>query len=657
MILIIRSTTLSMLLFYAVCASAQKREFGKFNIFDNDYTVFSKDTTASAVYLYEYGDNYFEVRDDYVWLITRYHARIKILKKEGFEHANIEIPYYHNENSKEKVQKIRAITHNGKIKTSLLKDAIFDTDENERWSAKKFTFPNVSVGSILEYTYEVQSPFFFNLNGWNFQSDIPKVYTEYNAKIPGNWVYNRSLIGELELDVNEATLKKDCFTIPRASEPASCENLVYVMKEVPAFRENESYMLAGSNYRSKLKFELAEYEGFTGIKKRYTKSWKDVDREFKQDKDLGRQLNKKNFFEKKVPDSILTEGKLLERAKKIYAYVQNHFNWNEKNGVWKDNRVKIAFDNRKGNTAEINITLINLLNAAGIKSNMMLSATRNRGLPKKNEPVMSDFNYVIAKTNIDGVNYLLDATDKKIPFGMLPFRCLNYYGRVMDFDDKSYWHPIEAEKNNKKIVRVSAVLDSEKNTFKGVFNTINTGYYSVNKRNMLEGISNQKYLSTLEESSEKDFVITEYELKKEFSNDKKLVEQFGFEIENVDHQGKIFLNPFLIQFNTSNPFKSKNRYYPIDFGYTRSNTYTLSLAIPEGYKVKSLPDSKSMALQDKSCILRFECKEQKTGNINVFYEFKLNGTQYHSDAYDLIKLMFEEAVLAQTKSYIVLEKV
>jgi len=220
----------------------KKVEFGLLSASEQAFTTYAKDTTAHAVYLYEKGENYFEVRGNYVWLIKKYHAKKKILDKQGLDEADITIPYYRSDKSKEIVNDIRALTHNGVVKHSLRKENVYDTDVSERWSVKKFTFPDVQEGSILEYSYEIQSPFFFNLTGWKFQEAIPKVYTEYNAKIPGNYKYNRALIGEIALDVNEATIKKSCFSIPRATESADCEVLKYVMKDVPAFKEGEEYM-------------------------------------------------------------------------------------------------------------------------------------------------------------------------------------------------------------------------------------------------------------------------------------------------------------------------------------------------------------------------------------------------------------------------------
>ncbi len=637
---------------------SQEPKFGELTPFEKEFVGYKKDTTAMAVYLYERGDNYFDIRNDRIWLITEYHAKIKILKKDGYDKANVEIPYYHSDDATEAVINIRGITHNGVQRSGLHKDKVYKVDINERWSAKRFTLPNVQLGSIVEYTYEIQSPFFFNLKGWDFQEDIPKVYTEYHAKIPGNWVYNRTLIGELGLAVNDAKVKKNCFSVPGIPNSASCEVLTYAMKDVPAFEEAEDYMLSGKNYRAGLKFELSEYHRFRGGISKYTKSWKDVDKEFRTDRDIGSQLKKKNFFEKNVPEGLLhNDADELTRAKNIYAFVKEHYTWNEKYGLWHDNRVKKAFDEHQGNVAEINITLINLLNAAGIKADMTLLATRGYGLPTMTHPVMSDFNYIVAKVDIDGKTYLLDATVKDLPFGMLPFKCLNYYGRVMDFDKESYWMDIEPEPKNSKVVRTQMSFDVEEGKAMGLFSVVSSGYESIDIRGELRSSTEEEYLDDLEEKIGDDFYITSYEVQEENSNEKRLSQKFGFEIENVLQGDRIYLDPFVVKFFGKNPFTTSKRYYPIDFGYLRNYGYSLNLIVPEGYTVKSLPEEKSMALPGNAGFLRFQFRPNGNGMVNVFFDLRLNATQYRSDAYDIIKEFFAHAVQAQTKSYVVLEKI
>lgn len=644
---------------FSCCANltfGQDFTFGELSDSHKNFTKYEKDTTASAVYLYEKGKNFFEVRRGYVRLITQYHGIIKILKKEGFDHATIQIPYYHTDKSTDKVEKIRALTYNNGVRVGLDKENVFDVDLSDRWSAKRFTFPNIKVGSVLEYTYEIESLFYDYHMGWEFQSEIPKVYSEYNAEIPGNYVYNRSLNGEFELDVNEADIKGNCFSIPSSNNNADCEVLKYAMNDIPAFPEDEQFMLAKDNYISKLEFELSEHKRFDGRIDKYTKSWKDVDKEFRTDKDIGTQLRKKNFFESHVPENLLTEGDEITKAKNIFAFVQKHYAWNEEYGLWRNNRVKQAFSEKIGNAAEINITLINLLNAADIKVDMMLLATRGLGLPKQQHPVMNDFNYLIAKAEIGGETYLLDAVDDEIPFGIISYRCLNYIGRVMDFKNESYWYEIKPSHQSKRIVRAQITLDFEDQKAVGIFDDISRGYESVFQKRKINSMSDEDFLDEIENDNEENIRIISHEIKADNPEKSLLSQRFQFEIEDLEQSKTIYFNPFLIHFFKTNPFVSEERHFPIDFGYQRNYGYAASIKIPENYKVKDLPEALNLGLPQDSGLLRFKCSESN-GVVSVFFDLKLNAPQYTSEAYTLVKTFFAKAVDIQKQSLIVLEKI
>ena len=632
-------------------------EFGKLTAFEKEFATYEKDTTVNAVYLQEKGENYFEVRQNGVWLISKYHAKKKILDKQGFDEADIKIPYYRSEKSSESVHKIRAITHNGNSRFELKQDRFYSVDVSENRSEIRFVFPDVKEGSILEYTYEIQSPFFFNLTGWEFQDKIPKLYSEYNAKIPGNYLYNRTLVGELSLDVNDAKLTRNCFSVPGIPKKADCEVLRYVMKDIPAFEEDEKYMLSPSNYRSALEFELSEYRRFDGSVEKYTKTWRDVDKEFRSDRDIGGQLRKRNFFEKNVPEDLLVNKEdELTKAKNIYEFVKGYYTWNGKYGIFKNNRVKEAFDEKNGNVAEINITLINLLNAADIETDLMLLSTRSHGLPKRNHPVMSDFNYVVARTQIDGEVYLLDATEKIMPFGMLPFRCLNYYGRVMDLDGDSYWQDIEPETRNARAIRLQMDLDIDNGTANGLFDELSLGHEAVFKKEQINSMSKDEYLEEIERKLDDDFVVESYEVEEEPSDERKLTEHFRFTLKNLNQTETLYFNPFIIQFFDSNPFKAEKRHYPVDFGFLRSYKYLANIKIPEGYEIKKLPESSIMALPGNSGILRFECNESQ-GSVAVYFDLQLKATQYNSDGYAYLKEFFKNVVTIQSQSYLVLSKI
>lgn len=630
--------------------------FGQLSDFDKNLTIYEKDSTANAVVLYEKGNNQFLVIDNKIFIEKKYYVKIKILKKEGLDNANIIIPFRSTEKISETVFDIKAITHNKDSQNNLSQSDIYRVGIGLNLGAVKFAFPNVKVGSIIEYEYTLFSPFIYNFKGWKFQSNIPKIYSEFNAKIPGNYKYNRSLIGFLKLDINESTKEKNCFNVGFAYA-AECEVLKYAINDIPAFDLDEEFTLSPLNYLSRIDFELASTVSFNiGKVHNYTASWEDVDKEFKKDKNIGRQLTKKGFFEKNVPESLLTEGDSLTRAKNIFNFVKDRFTWNGKYGIHRDIRVKSAFDNKTGNIGEINISLINLLNSAGLKTDLVLLSTRSNGLPKKSHPVMSDFNYVIAKTIIGGKTYLLDASDKLMPFGMLPYRALNYQGRVMDFKNDSYWETITPQKDNQLYVLANLELDPESYKITGSYNEMNSGYLAIKRKKVLNDTTEDDYLNGKEKEIGVNAEINEYNLVEEQSNEKRTVENFSYTNNTVLDQNTLYINPFLVKsFGSSNPFTAEDRKYPVDFGFKRTYTYAAKITIPTEYTVVEIPKSINLSLPNKGGRLQM-LVNSKSNLITVSFKLIINKEQYSPEEYFSLKELFKQVINAQNNSLIVLKK-
>ena len=207
-------------------------------------------------------------------------------------------------------------------------------------------------------------------------------------------MYNKRLKGFKKLDIKKQSIKKRCFYFMGLEKEADCEELTYAMRDITAFKE-EKYLTSKKNYLSGIAFELSEYHYFDGRKEKFTKTWKDVDKQFKYDYEIGRQLKKIGYTKKLLPQELFVEPDDLKKAINTYHYIQNYFNWDGKHRLFKDVDFKKAFKTRVGNATEINIALCNALNAVGISTNIMLISTRKNGLPTYVHPVMSDFNYAI----------------------------------------------------------------------------------------------------------------------------------------------------------------------------------------------------------------------------------------------------------------------
>ncbi len=618
-----------------------------------DITIktFDKDSTANAVVIYEYGNSYVDK-----WsfaLLTEIKQKIKILKREGFDKSIVSVLLYNNGSKKEKIKDISGITYNlenGEItQTKLQQNEIFEEIYNENYTLIKFTLPNIKEGSVITYNYTIESPYLYKYRGWEFQSDIPKLYSEYNTSIPGNYEYNIKLVGFKKFEVNEQSLVKNCIEVGNGSS-ANCINTTYAMKDIPAFID-EDYMTTRSNYLSRIEYELKTIRHFDGRVDHITKTWKTVDSELKNDKNLGRELSNKTglkdvFINNKVPDND------LEKAQAIYKYVQTNYTWNKDYNIFKDVSVKDLIKEKSGNVSEINILLHNLLLEHDIQVYPVLLSTRNNGFPTKLYPVISDFNYLINQIIIDEKTYFLDATDNFLAFGELPFHCLNEYGRLMDFKDGSYWVDIVPEKYSNIQYRFDLSLNDNE-ILNGNIEVISTGYHALPlKRRYYE--NPESYLKFYKESYP-SIQFIDNKVNSEDKTNYDFKEQLEVEIGTEVIGDKIYLNPFLFESFKENPLKLQERTYPIDFGFKDAYLYAFKIRIDDAYEVLEVPKDFSHALPNNKGTLLLNTTVEEN-SILIYHKINFNASIYEMEYYPYLKQFFSQIVDIQKNSLIVLKK-
>ncbi|RZK18649.1 MAG: transglutaminase domain-containing protein [Pedobacter sp.] len=134
-------------------------------------------------------------------------------------------------------------------------------------------------------------------------------------------------------------------------------------------------------------------------------------------------MKRKDVYKDLIPLITKDATDDLSKAKAIYNYIKKQVKWDNYYGIYSADNIKKSLDNRSGNTADINLNLIAALSAANLDAEAIILSTRENGTINKLYPVISDFNYVVAKVNIGEKSYLLDATEPLLPFGLLPLRC------------------------------------------------------------------------------------------------------------------------------------------------------------------------------------------------------------------------------------------
>ncbi|WP_169301408.1 DUF3857 domain-containing protein [Pontimicrobium aquaticum] len=631
---------------------------------DLQTNIYAKDTTANALVIYEKGNSY--VHKETYKLVTEIERKVKILNKEGENESTVEIYLYNSDDKKreEKISKIVAKTYNlenGSIrKTSIRDNEVFKEVYDKNNTIVKFTLPKIASGSVITYSYRLESPFMYNYKEWEFQEDIPKLYSEYNTSIPGNYEYNIKLVGGLSFSKNESVIEKKCLSanskvtgMQSASVPyADCVNTIYAMEDIPAFIE-ENYMTSSKNYLSKMDYELKTVTSFNGSKDRISRTWKEVDKELKGYSSLGRQLKKGNLIKDLLGTSITDEPNQLNKAKKIYDFVQKNYTWNEEYLRLREAPLKDLIKNKSGNVSQINLLLHNLFIENDIKSTPILLSTRANGFATKLFPVISEFNYLITQVEIDNKTFLLDATDSYLTFGQLPFRCLNDYGRLLDLKKGSSW--LDITKTTPSIIQHQVNLKfDDQGALKGVVNSRYTEYFALNKKKAYY-TNPEDYLEDFE-NNYLDIEVISHKVKNQNNNSDKFQESYEINFSDLDTSSNIlYLNPFINKFISTNPFKLQQRTYPIDFGYKMIYMYNFQLDLGENYEIAELPESKRIKLPNNTGDYTFAINT--IGNkVNISLKINTNETRYAPEYYPALKEFISNIINTQTNTLLTLKK-
>lgn len=634
----------------SITLKAQDFAFGVHERNDIELKMNVIDSVSSAVVLKEYGKAFFQTDDSRgeINLVFDHHVKVKIFNKSGADQANIVIPTYKNGDQLEMIYDIVAVTYNWtdghREEIPLDKKKIYREEYSKYVTLTKFTMPNIQDGSIIEYSYRIISPRLYNFRTWNFQEDIPKLYSEFEAIIPASYNYNVVLRGPYSLSDQKSKVLKEGFRLP--GWPIDCSRMTYIMKDIPAFIEEE-HMTAASNFKSAMYFELSDVYLRNGSKHSYTKEWKNVDRELFMAKDLGGQMKRKDLFKDIVPNVLKDAKDELHKARTVYDYIKKEIKWNNYYGIFSDGDIKKALDRHSGNIADVNLALIAALTAAGIEAEAVILSTRENGIVNKLNPVISEFNYLIAKVNVQGQSYLLDASEPLLPFGMLPLRCVSDQGRVLPLKKESYWYDIKPkQKRYLQYTLLAEMLPDGR--LKGSVVANNLDYAAYMKRKEIVG-----YPSLEEYLEKKDEQMPNTRMSNPMVSgmdmiDTSLTESYDVEMALFDslQYKQIYFNPFLVNKQSKNPFNLNERTYPVDLGMSVEEIVYIDIKLPEGYELLSKPKDLNMGLPDKGGRY-LSSVSLVDGHLLVNYVLQLNKSLFKPEEYFNLKEFFSRIIQSQ----------
>lgn len=554
--------------------------FGKVSEEELRMERYDRDPDAEAVILYEELRTYFLIGNQFTRM-TDYFIRIKVLKAEGKEYADINLPYVFQ---RENYANLDAVAYNlvdGKIvKTPLKKQYLFREQVGDEQWMLKFSIPEVREGTVIEYRYRMNSDFVTYIPSVVVQHDIPTVRMKATVEIPEYLRFNVNTKGYLSINMRENTI---AGRIAGTDVPYNVREITTEGRDIPALKK-EPFVWNRNEFRSMIDFELSQIAMPFSDVQNFSLTWKDVN-EALAETDFNSNIRMGNPFKEETAAIVARNLAPRQTLHELLRLVQSHMKWDGKYRLMSSSP-RNAADKGTGNSAEINSVLMAAVKDAGFDVVPLLLNPRSRGrLPLAHPSFDGISTFILRVTLDDGKFAYLDGTDPDSDVDLLPTDLLVDRARIYGVSGDVGWCDLSRLAPGNTHINMTLGFDPELS----VHGRITERYTNVPALRCSSAYSDARSEEEYVEALEEEHHIRIDSLTINGLRSAHLTQEFTMTREPEAAGDFIYLNATIIPFLTENPFKSPERKYPVEFDNPASYTMQGVLRLPEGYVVEELP--------------------------------------------------------------------
>ncbi len=632
--------------------------FGEITVADRQLSTVPGDSAATAYVLYDHLDLAYRYNDqDGPSLYETFHRRIKLLQPAAFDLANVTIPYRKGD---QEIENLRAIIHLPQGGALPVGEADFVRDQDSDGSARvKFTFPRVTAGAIIEFTYTRSTDNILAPTVHYFQESIPVRWSEYTAVIPPYYQYMSLGNVRGQYHIQEAEIVKQDFgpdfgsAGPYRSNGNRVEHskLRWVMRDLPAFTD-EPYTNNASDYLPRIWLQLQSvgYPG-QGVHPVFS-DWQETVNTLQDRPDFGRYYrNRINYGKlwKEAEATLDAAATAREKIEAAYRFVLAHVRWNGDYHILASQTPNQILAEGTGNSADLNMCLLALLNEAGITAHPLLVSLRDHGAPIEVYPVIYQFDHLMVYTEVDGQALLLDVNDSDRPAGLPRIMALNHRGWVADKDDPRW---------------IDLVVPPARRTIMQDIRVGEDGMATVEIKSRMESYFAFDARSTLHQAKQPteaplaNEILARYPetevLKPGTPSDKDEPNgpldyylQLRVPAMAQVYDDYLYVQPFLLPVLDAELDDVDERVYPIDFAFPWQQRFMALLHVPAGYVLDEVPENIRLRAEDNSMVATFATALQADGSVSVSLVVNLDRTFYPADFYPGLRDMYRRIIELQ----------
>ncbi len=599
---------------------------------------------AAAIYLYRE-----EISDDKLHMHSMY-VRMKVLTEEGKRYADVEIPYERRAFTIDGLDG-RTIHSDGTIIpfTGKPYEKMLQKTATLRYQAKVFSMPDVQVGSILEYRYQLR----YNDNTfypptWYIQRElfVRKAHYRYVTTdiftysgvtmITGNRGQAANALVWLPI-LPTGVVVKHIPPPPAGAMARLTDSYELTIDNVPP-APDEEYLPPIHSLTYRVYFLYSAYGSPAEFWKDEGKYWS---------KQIDKFMNANQALITMVNQLTLPADSQDLKLQKIYNGVMAFENtdFTRERSTQEDKSeglraVKTAqdiIDRKRGSSDELTMLFVGLARAAGMKAYVMAVTNRDNDIFNQNLMSMQQLDDDIAIVTVDGKEKFFDPGERYCAYGQLHWKHTQAKG-IRQTDGGTDFATAPADPyTNSKTVRLATLTMSEDGRVSGTVKLGYTGVPALSWRQRALRADQEKVQQEMEEELRHQLPgglsVKLDSIKYLDDPSKQLIASFSVEGPLATATAKrLFVPVEIFEANTKPKFTQPKRVMPVYFHYAYQDLDQISITFPASVSIESVPKREEIPMLKMAMLVE---GATVTGNtLTLARNFALGSVIFTPQEYD-----------------------
>jgi hypothetical protein len=607
---------------------------------------------AAAVYLFKE-----EITDDKLHMWSKY-IRLKVLTEAGKDYANVELKQYSSsDHGGYSVDGIagRTIHSDGTVIPFTGKpfEKLIEKGQGYKEMAKVFTLPDVEVGSIIEYRYQLRyGDNYYISPSWYVQSELFTRRAHYLWRPTSDTlVTSDDKGGQLTSGIAWTPILPKGADFKQTRLPASgYENGQLVielnMHDIPR-TPDEEFMppIASLSYR--VLFYYTPYRSLDDFWKNEGKRWAKA-----RDKFIGPG----NKVSAAVRDLVAPTDTQDQKLRKIYAAVMKLDNtvYNRQRSAAEDKSQGLGevkntddiWERKRGSDDQIAQLFVAMARAAGMKAYLMAVTNRDRNLFQPNYFSLSQLDDDIAIVNVDGKDQYFDPGQRDCPYQQLAWKHTIVQGlRQVDGGTAAFGGTPGQSYKDSRIDRIAELTMDEHGEATGTLTMTYRGAPALSWRQVFlrgDDTSLKHDLQTaMENMMPGGMDVKVNSIQKLEDYEQPLVVVFDVKGQIASSTGKRLLVPGdIFEVNAKPTFPHEKRELPVYFNYTDSVLDAVRVKFPASLGLESVPVAQEIPFQ-KTAIYSIKSGSTPT-TVTVWRNFLIGDIIFSAEQFPDLRAFYSK---------------